>query len=391
MSFRKNKKSATRIAMIGQKHVPSREGGVEIVVWELARRLRDRGYSVECYNRSGYHLHAKDYEKIKGLPGHYYSGIRILTIPTFRSSKLNAIVYSTLATIRALFGRYDVIHYHAEGPCLMLWLPKLFGIPVVATIHGLDWQRAKWGKFASRMLKAGERTAAKHADALIVLSRNMQEYFLSEYGRKTIFIPNGIDKGYHLEPEIITKQYGLKGDDYILSLSRIVPEKGIHYLIEAFRQIPTDKKLVIAGMSGNAQEYMDEITRMAAEDPRIILTGFVHDELLEELQSNPYLFVLPSDVEGMSIGLLEAMSYGTCCLVSDIKENIEVVEDKAVSFRQGSVEDLKQKLQYLLEHPEVAHAYRDASTAFILNKYSWEKMTDETEKIYASVCGEGNR
>ncbi len=366
MSFRKNKKSATRIAMIGQKHVPSREGGVEIVVWELARRLRDRGYSVECYNRSGYHLHAKDYEKIKGMPGHYYSGIRILTIPTFRSSKLNAIVYSTLATIRALFGHYDVIHYHAEGPCLMLWLPKLFGI------HGLDWQRAKWGKFASRMLKAGERTAAKHADALIVLSRNMQEYFLSEYGRKTIFIPNGIDKGYHLEPEIITKQYGLKGDDYILSLSRIVPEKGIHYLIEAFRQIPTDKKLVIA-------------------DPRIILTGFVHDELLEELQSNPYLFVLPSDVEGMSIGLLEAMSYGTCCLVSDIKENIEVVEDKAVSFRQGSVEDLKQKLQYLLEHPEVAHAYRDASTAFILNKYSWEKMTDETEKIYASVCGEENR
>ena len=166
MSFRKNKKSATRIAMIGQKHVPSREGGVEIVVWELARRLRDRGYLVECYNRSGYHLHAKDYEKIKGMPGHYYSGIRILTIPTFRSSKLNAIVYSTLATIRALFGHYDVIHYHAEGPCLMLWLPKLFGIPVVATIHGLDWQRAKWGKLASRMLKAGERTAAKHADAL---------------------------------------------------------------------------------------------------------------------------------------------------------------------------------------------------------------------------------
>ncbi len=108
MSFRKNKKSTTRIAMIGQKHVPSREGGVEIVVWELARRLRDRGYLVECYNRSGYHLHAKDYEKIKGMPGHYYSGIRILTIPTFRSSKLNAIVYSTLATIRALFGQsYD--------------------------------------------------------------------------------------------------------------------------------------------------------------------------------------------------------------------------------------------------------------------------------------------
>ena len=214
------------IAMIGHKRVPSREGGVEIVVWELSTRLRDMGYAVDCYNRSGYHMNAKSYERIPGEPGVYRDRIRILTIPTVRNGKLNAIVYSFFAAIRALSGRYDVIHFHAEGPCLMIWLPKLFHIRCVATIHGLDWQRAKWGNFASRMLKTGEKFAARYADEVIVLSRNVQEYFLETYGRETHFIPNGIVRPEKVPAGETLKRYGLEPGHYFMTLSRLVPEKG---------------------------------------------------------------------------------------------------------------------------------------------------------------------
>ena len=368
--------------MIGQKRVPSREGGVEVVVWELATRLRDAGYEVECYNRYHKHVKKSSYDRIKGRPGYYCEGIRIITVPTLQNGKLNAIVYSVFATIRALFGHYDVIHFHAEGPCLMAWLPKLFGIRTIATIHGLDWQRAKWGNFASKMILKGEATAAKHADEIIVLSRNVQDYFLQTYGRQTHFIPNGIGRPLIRRPDEITKRYGLQGNDYILTLCRIVPEKGLHYLIEAFREIKTDKKLVIAGGFSNAAEYMQQVEEMAAEDDRVILTDFVHDVVLEELCSNAWIYCLPSDVEGMSISLLEAMSYGNCCLVSDIQENIEVVEDKAAAFHKSDVQDLRQKVTELIGHPELVEEYRSKAADFICSKYSWDKMMQATTQLY---------
>lgn len=375
------------IAMIGHKRVPSREGGVEIVVWELARHLLPDGYDVDCYNRSGYHVNRRSYERIAGRPGVYDEGVRIITVPTPEDRRLNAFVYSFFATLKAIFCHYDVIHYHAEGPCLMLWLPKLLGIRTVATIHGLDWQRSKWGNFASRMLRKGEAIAAKDADELIVLSRNMQQYFEKEYGRKPVYIPNGIDRPTHRKIDLIGKGWGLTKDGYIMTLSRIVPEKGIHYLIEAFRQVQTDKKLVIVGASGSTDEYLAELQEMAKEDSRIIFTGFKEGQYKEEFLSNAYLFLLPSDVEGMSISLLEAMSYGNCCVVSDIEENTEVVEDRAVVFQKGDVEDLRDKLQDLFDHPEKVDAYRSTAADYICTKYSWEATTRATEAVYDDVTG----
>lgn len=148
--IKKEKNQKPKIAMIGHKRIPSREGGVEVVVEELATRLVNCGYVVDAYNRAGYHVSGKDFENTSKK---YYQQIRIIVVPTLRNGKLNAIIYSVLATLRALVGRYDVIHYHAEGPCTTLFIPKLFGIRVVATIHGLDWQRAKWGNFAANILK----------------------------------------------------------------------------------------------------------------------------------------------------------------------------------------------------------------------------------------------
>lgn len=316
-----------KIAMIGHKRIPSREGGIEIVVEQLATRMVQAGHSVDVYNRKGHHVSGKENDAGESAKMKQYKGIQLITVPTFQNRQLNAVVYSFLATIRALFGRYDVIHYHAEGPCSMLWIPHLFGIRTVATIHGLDWQRSKWGGFAEKFLLFGEKVAVKYADEIIVLSANMQQYFKDTYNRETILIPNGVMKPVVKSDVHIKEKWGLTKDSYILFLARIVPEKGLHYLLDAYRGIQTEKKLVIAGGSSHTDDYMEEIKKKASQDDRILMTGFVQGELLEELYSNAYVYVLPSDVEGMPISLLEAMSYGNCCLISNIAENVEVVTD----------------------------------------------------------------
>lgn len=371
-----------KIAMIGHKRIPTREGGVEIVVNELATRMVERGNRVDAYNRRGSHVSGKEFVSRIGKE---YCGIRIISIPTFESKSLNAIVYSFLASIRALFGRYDVIHYHAEGPCAMLWIPKIFEKRVVVTIHGLDWQRSKWGNLASGVLKFGERLAAKHADEVIVLSSNMKGYFREIYGRETVFIPNGITLPERKEAKEIGEKWKLSKDEYILFLARIVPEKGIHYLIQAYQKLSTDKKLVIAGGSSHSREYFGQLKEMASGDDNIIFTDFVGGRTLEELYSNAYLFVLPSDVEGMAIGLLEAMSYGNCCIVSDIPENTEVVEDNAVTFKHGDAEDLQRQMEMLLQNPEKIWEYRKTAADFICHKYDWDCVVDRTLDVYRGV------
>ena len=374
------------IVMIGHKSIPSRQGGVEIVVDKLATELAARGHDVEAYNRRLYKRGTSEYEAEYGRGDRqYYRGVRIRTIPAPISSGYNAIVYAYLATIRALFGHFDIYHYHAEGPCAMLWLLKMFRRHIVVTVHGLDWQRAKWGNLASRAIMHGEKQAVKHADEIIVLSENVREYFEQTYGRKTIYIPNGVDRHENIEADMIRARYGLNGRDYILFLARLAPEKGAHYLIEAYKQLDTDMKLVIAGGSGSADEYESRLREMAAGDDRIIMTGFVEGRLLEELYSNAYIYVLPSDIEGMALSLLEAASYGNCCLISDIPENTEVMGEMCVTFRHGDTEDLSDKLKALISDPAGVESIRAGSADHICNRYSWGAMVDQTEKVYNSI------
>ena len=365
-----------KIAMLGHKRIPSREGGVEIVVEELATRMVRQGHEVVAYNRKGKHVSDERYAVAQQKE---YKGVRIISVPTIEKKGLNALFYSFFATIKAVFGRYDVIHYHAEGSCAMLWIPKLFGIRIIATIHGLDWQRAKWGGFATKYLLFGEKIAAKKADEVIVLSKNMQRYFKETYQRETRYIPNGLTLSEPREASLITKKYGLRKENYILFLARIVPEKGVHYLIEAFKQTDTDKKLVIAGGASHTTDYYQNIKDMVKEDQRIIMTGFVQDALLEELYSNCCLYVLPSDVEGMPISLLEAMGYGRYCLVSDIPENTELAGEYARTFQHGNVEDLKLQIEKFLEEGNY-----DGSTSreYIERNFDWDFVVEQTLELY---------
>ena len=371
-----------KIAMIGHKRIPSREGGVEIVVEELASKMVAEGHEVYAYNRAGHHVSGAEND---AHVGKMYKGIHIITIPTSEKKSLNATIYSILATLHAVFHHYDVIHYHASGSCAMLWLPHLLGIHTVATIHGIDSQRAKWGGFATRYLEFGEKCAAKYADELIVLSEGNKQFFKEKYGREATLIPNGIGKPEILEAQEITDKFGLHKDEYILFLARIVPEKGLHYLIKAYKQIHTDKKLVIVGGTSHSNDYVSKIKRAAREDDRIMLLGFQQGKVLEELYSNAYLYVLPSDVEGMPISLLEAMSYGNCCLVSDINETAGVVADKGITFKKGDVDDLKEKLTQLLDDKNEVHSYKEQAADYVLSKYNWDDVVARTINLYK--CG----
>ena len=368
-----------RIAVFGQKRL-SREGGVEIVVKELCTRMAQQGCQVTCYNRSGHHVSGAEYDDIANTN---YEGIRQKCVPTIEKKGLAAVSASAFAALYSAFGKYDVVHIHAEGPAFFSWLPKMFGKRVVVTIHGVDWQREKWQSgFGSKFIRQGEKNAVKYADEIIVLSKGVQDYFKETYGRETHFIPNGVNRPQIRKANLITEKFGLKKDSYILFLGRLVPEKGIRYLVETFKNVKTDKKLVIAGGSSDTDSFMAELKELAKDDNRILFTGFVQGAMLDELYSNAYIYTLPSDLEGMPLSLLEAMSYGNCCLVSDIPECAEVVEDKALIFKKSDVEDLREKLQEACDHPEMVMKMKKQAADFICEKYNWDEVVKETMKLY---------
>ena len=368
-----------RICMLGHKRIPSREGGIELVVEELAGRMVQLGHDVTCYNRGGHHVSGKKFDKTKQST---YKGIQLKTVPTIDKKGFAAMSSSFFGAIMAAFGRFDVVHFHAEGPCVMLWMPKLLGKRCVATIHGLDHQRAKWGKLARTYIMLGEKCAVKYADEIIVLSEGVRKYFKDTYHRETVFIPNGVNQPIIREANMITEKFGLKKDEYILFLGRIVPEKGVQYLIKAFKEVKTDKKLVIAGGASDTASFYEEMRELASGDERILFTGFVQGQVLDELYSNAYVYTLPSDLEGMSISLLEAMSYGNCCLVSDIEECAEVVEDKAIVFKKADIDDLREKLQTVCDDENLVSSYKEQAADYICKKYDWDIATDDTVSLY---------
>jgi len=368
------------IAMLGHKRIPSREGGIEIVVEELAVRMAARGYRVTCYNRSGHHVSGKEFDTRRGGE---YRGVRLKTGAAINRKGLAAVTSSFFASLAAAVGPYDVVHIHAEGPAAFCWLPRLMGKRVVVTVHGLDWQRAKWkGGLGARYIHLGEKMAVRFAHEIIVLNRAAQQYFKDSYGRETRLIPNGVSRAEYAAPDRIREVFGLEKDAYLLFLGRMVPEKGIHYLIEAFRGVQTDRKLVVAGGASDSEAYIDRLKEQAGGDSRIVFTGFVQKELLRELYSNAYVYVLPSDLEGMPLSLLEALSYGCCCVTSDIPECVDVTGEHGVAFQKGSAVDLRVKLQELCDDVGQVYRRREGAADYVCRRHRWDEVVDRTLELY---------
>lgn len=368
-----------KVAMVGHKRYGSREGGVEVVVTELARRMAAMGHEVTCYDRSGADVMTGD-RAAAGV--RVVDGVRVVPVRTIDKKGLAALSSSFFATLAAIRQRPDVIHYHAEGPCVPLPLARWAGIRTVATIHGLDWQRAKWGRLASAYIKMGERAAANKADGLIVLSKAAESYFKDEYGRDATVIPNGMDSKSSRPADYIASEWGLSTGSYILFLGRLVPEKRPELLIEAFRGLDTDKRLVIAGGGSDTSEFESRLHELAAGDERIVFTGFVSGEPLEELYSNCFAYVLPSDVEGMPMSLLEAMAHGCCCATSDIPECAGVLDGNGVTFEKGSAESLRNALRDLLAGGGRADRLGAAARTHVEKSYTWDSVVERTLSLY---------
>jgi glycosyltransferase involved in cell wall biosynthesis len=373
------KPNKLNIVMLGHKRVPSREGGIEVVVEELSVRIAKRGYRITCFNRRGNHVSGKEYNT-KRLDN--YEGIILKKIMTLDKKGLAAMTSSILGTIKATFMSYNVLHFHGIGNCIMIWLPKLFNKKCIVSVHGLDHKSPKWSDSAKRYILLSERFGVKFADEIIVLSKSVQKYYWEKYNRKTVLLPNGVNRPTIKEADIINKVYDLNYGSYILYLGRIVPGKGIDYLIDAFKELNTDKKLVIAGGSSDTEEYVQHLKDIVKVEKRIIFTGFVEGQLLAELYSNAFVYVLPSDLEGMPLSLMEAMSYGNCCLVSNIPECKAVIGEKGIVFQQGSTNDLKEKLQELCDSPERVKEYKKEVASYICSKYNWDDIVEETLKLY---------
>jgi glycosyltransferase involved in cell wall biosynthesis len=360
-----------RVAMIGQKGIPATWGGIERHVDEIASRLVPRGIDVDVFCRLYY-----------TPAGTEYHGVRLLRRPSVHTKHFDTITHVTWATLEAMFRHYDIVHFHALGPSAFAGVPRLSGAKTAVTVHGLDWQRQKWGRFASWVLKQCEGPAAHFPNQTIVVSKTLRDYFRDHHKCDAAYIPNGT----HLptpRPARKILPLGLTPGRYVLFVGRLVPEKGVHFLCEAFSRIDTDLTLALVGGLSFTQDYMDQLKRY--EGPRVKFLDYVYGEMLEELWSNAYLVVQPSILEGLSIALLEALSYGRCVLMSDIPENREVAEECAVMFRSQDVDDLERHLRRLLANPGEVKGYESQARAHIGEHFSWDKVTASTESVYLNM------
>jgi glycosyltransferase involved in cell wall biosynthesis len=362
-----------RVAFIGGRGVISKYSGIETYYEEVGRRLAGMGHEVTIYCRNYFTPAVAE-----------HNGMCLVRLPTIRSKHLETVIHTLLSTAHALTQRYDVVHYHALGPALFSFLPRLFGKKTAVTVQGLDWQRKKWGRLASAVLRLGERASVRFPNGTMVVSQTLQRRYREAHGIEAFYVPNGGVLRERNEPRKIL-EWGLDPGRYVLFLGRFSPEKGCHMLVEAFEQIETDVKLVMAGASSYCDEYSRELRKHASE--RIRMLDWVSGETLDELLTNAMVFVLPSDLEGLSLALLDAMGAGLCVLTSDVSENREVVDGAGFTFQRGSAADLADRLRFLIANPAVREAAGRMAKKRIEEQYQWQKVAEDIEKAYFKVMG----
>ena len=364
-----------RVAFIGGRGVVSKYSGIETYYEEVGKRLAEMGHEVTLYCRTYFTpAMAK------------YKGMRLVRLPTIRSKHLESSIHTLLSTTHALTQPYDIVHYQTLGAALFSFFPRLFGKKTAVTVQGLDWQRKKWGRFASAVLRLGEQASAQFPNATVVVSQALQRRYREIHRMEAFCLPNGGVLRERSEPRKIL-EWGLQPGKYILFLGRFSPEKGCHLLVEAFEQLDTNLKLVMAGASSYCDEYSRELRTHASE--RIRMLDWVSGDTLDELLTNAMIFVLPSDLEGLSLALLDAMGAGLCVLTSDVPENREVVDGAGFTFQQGCATDLANRLRFLIANPAVRQAAGRRAKKRIEEQYQWEKIARDIEKTYIQLMGWG--
>jgi glycosyltransferase involved in cell wall biosynthesis len=362
-----------RVAFIGGRGLVSKYSGIESYYEQAGHELARLGHDVTVYCRS-YFTPAMTTR----------NGIRVLRLPTIRSKHLETFVHTLLSTVHAMTADYDIVHYHCLGPALFSFLPRLAGKKTIVTVQGLDWQRGKWGWFASRVLRLGEAAAVTLPDATMVVSHTLQQHYRQQYNHETIYVPNGATLAPRRLPRKLI-EWDLLPDNYVLYLGRLSPEKNCDLLINAFRSLHPFMKLVLAGGSSHSDSYVKSLRRHESDQIRFL--PWVSGNELDELLSNAAIFVLPSKIEGMSLALLDAMAAGVCVLTSDIPENVEVVESAGFTFREGDQADLQSKLNLLIHNPELRRESAKHGRERIQGQYLWPEIAHSIETAYYNLLG----
>jgi glycosyltransferase involved in cell wall biosynthesis len=362
-----------RVAFIGGRGVISKYSGIETYYEEVGRRLAELGYEVTIYCRKQF-----------TPPLATYQGMRLVHLPTLTSKHLETFVHTLLSTVHVMLSDCDIVHYHAQGPALFSFFPRLTGKKTVVTVQGQDWRRNKWGRVASSVLRLGEVASALLPNRTVVVSRVLQQRYRTAYGTHAVYIPNGTTVRPR-QPASRLSGWGLQPDNYILFLGRFSPEKNCHLLIEAFEQLETSAKLVLAGGPSHTDAYANNLRKHGSE--RVLFLDWVEGPSLDELLTNAALFVLPSDLEGLSLALLDAMGAAVCVLTSDIPENLEVVEDAGFTFRAGNAADLTRLMSLLLLNPRARTMAGLSAQVRVRDHYLWPGIVTQIASLYAELTG----
>jgi glycosyltransferase involved in cell wall biosynthesis len=377
-----------KIAVIGVKGLPANQGGIEHYCQALYPRIVERGHTVDLYARSSY-------VKKPWFSVSEYQGVRVICLPSLPFKGLDALTSSGFAAIVAAFKGYDLVHFHALGPSLFSFIPRLLSsAKVLTTCQGLDWQRGKWGKLSSRMILLGEKMAAKYAHNVIVVSQSLKNYFKKTYDLDAVYIPNGPGIYAESDPNFaFVQSFGLATGKYLLFLGRLVPEKRPELLIQAFQSLnPSDWKLVLAGGNSDTTEYIAELFRISNNNPNIIFAGELKGSHLSEMVRGAGIFALPSDLEGLPLAMLEAMREGIPVLASDIPPHQQLIGEKKPQgmvglrgflFSAGSITSCAKAIDRAISQPEALAAMATEAQDYVTANYDWEKITTDNLSVYA--------
>ena len=352
--------------------LPPAYGGAETFINEISRRLVKKGHEITVYGSKGLY---------KGKISSYF-GVKIRNLPYFYNKWIDFPLRRILSILDVLGRKVDVIHLCGSDSALYASLIKLHKIGIVLTIDGMEWERSSWPLLV-RLLVRSVITLPKYTvDELIIDSIPVYHYYIKKLNIPATYIPYGadIDVGHDLCP--IHMKLGLQPGKYILFIGRLVKEKGVHILLQAYDKVSNkfNLPLVIVGGTSFEQSYFEELKRFAKRD--VIFTGPIYGPESRDLLRNALIYVSPSYLEGTSPAILQAMGCGKCVIVSDIPMNRAAFGNSVVYFKVKDSTDLAEMLQDLLSDEKLIEKYQQLAINKIKTMYSWNSMADKYEESY---------
>ncbi len=354
---------------MGIRGIPANYGGFETFAEELAPRLVERGHEVTVYGRSHNVKHN----------GKYYRGVRLVILPTITHKYFDTVAHTFLCVLHALKERYDAVLICNSANSAFAWIPRLALQKVALNVDGLEWKRQKWNTLGKMYYKMSERIATFTPNEVVTDARDIEKYYFQTYNKRSTFIPYGAPV-HRVHTHEVLERLGVSPRKYVLYVSRLEPENNAHLVVQAYEKVKSDLPLLIVGDAPYSADYIRELK--STKDARIIFTGYIFGQGYRELQSHAYFYVQATEVGGTHPALIESMGHGNCVLANDVPEHREVLSDAGVYFTTSAPDDLRAKMQMLVDQPQMVERYRALAVRRIEENYTWDKVTEQYERLF---------